>query len=93
MTTTHNTRNTITKALTFVLLFPLTVITSATLTALSPTYVIQAEHRFQARVRHHRTHGTIFARHKPNISRLFKAEHHRVGEGQGGILRVINSQP
>ncbi len=79
MTTTHTTRNTFTKALTFILLFSLCVITSATLTTISPTYAKQAEHRFQARVRHHRTHGTSFARHKPNISRFFKAEHHRVG--------------
>lgn len=62
MTTTHTTRNTFTKAITFILLFSLAVITSATLTTISPTYAKQAEHRFKVQVRHHRTHGTNFAR-------------------------------
>ncbi len=68
MTTT---RNTCAKVFTFLILFTLCVITSATLATLSPHYAKHIEQRFQARIRHNQqvplcTPKIIFASPKPN---------------------------
>ena len=86
MTTTRTTRNTCAKVFTFLIIFTLTVITSATLATLSPHYAKHAERRFQAQMRHNQQvplSQTIFAPPKPN--EFTRTCHSRTGN-QGVVV-------